>query len=111
MNNVKLHRNIKEVSGKENEVHICFNNIDITKYILFLFLTGFEIIFFYQQTEHCNGDKGEKSTTYKRVICAVMTDDEVNVVLNPTLNILKEILNFHKLLFFKSHKIDKIVAL
>lgn len=26
MNNVKLHRNIKEVSEKEKEVNICFNN-------------------------------------------------------------------------------------
>lgn len=28
MNNVKLHRNIKEVSEKEKEVNICFNNTD-----------------------------------------------------------------------------------
>lgn len=26
MNNVKLHRNIKEVPEKEKEVNICFNN-------------------------------------------------------------------------------------
>lgn len=89
---------------------VCFNDIDIPKYFFFI-SNSFSNYVFYQQTEHCNGDKGEKSMTYKRVICAVMTDDEVNVVLNPTLNILKEILNFHKLLFFKSHKIVKIVAL
>lgn len=45
MNNVKLHRNIKEAYGKENEVHICFNNIDIPKYF-FLSLTRFQIMFF-----------------------------------------------------------------
>lgn len=28
MNNVKLHRNIKEVPEKEKEVNICFNNTD-----------------------------------------------------------------------------------
>lgn len=33
MNNVKLHRNIKEASGKENEVRFCFNNIDTAIYI------------------------------------------------------------------------------
>lgn len=49
-------------------------------------------IFCYQQTEHCNGDKGKKSKTCKRVQRAVMTNDEVTVVyilFKPTLNNFK----------------------
>lgn len=45
MNNVKLHRNIKEASGKENE------------------------------PAHYNGDKGEKSTTYTRVPAVMTDDE------------------------------------
>lgn len=48
MNNVKLHENNKEESEKEKE------------------------------TEPCNGDKGKKSKTCKRVQCAVMTNDEIS---------------------------------
>lgn len=51
MNNVKLHRNIKEVPEKEKE------------------------------TEPCNGDKGKKSKTCKRVQRAVMTNDEISDML------------------------------
>lgn len=49
-------------------------------------------MFFHQQSEHCNGDKGKKSKTCKRVQRAVMTNDEVNVVnilFKPTLNNFK----------------------
>lgn len=53
---------------------------------------NFKYILFYLQTEHCNGDKGRTSKTYKRVQRAVMTKDEVNVVnilFKPTLNNFK----------------------
>lgn len=51
MNDVKLHRNIKEASWKENG------------------------------TEHCNEDKGNKSTISKRILPAVMTNDEISDML------------------------------